>query len=81
MMYRQSIDGCLSSKIGDAGLSEDRLTQWLTLLTPRFKALEEQAQEGSLALTILAADLLSADPFDQPAVEVAKRLTREYLAR
>jgi glucose-6-phosphate isomerase len=49
MTYRQSIDDCLSSKIGDAGLSEDRLTQWLTLLTPRFKALEEQAQDGSLA--------------------------------
>ena len=49
MPYRQSIDGCLSSKIGDAGLSEDRLAQWLTLLTPRFKALEEQAQDGSLA--------------------------------
>ena len=49
MPYRQSIDGCLSSKIGDAGLSEDRLAQWLTLLTPRFKALEEQAQDGSFA--------------------------------
>ncbi len=49
MTYRQSIDGCLASKIGDAGLSEDRLTQWLTLLTPRFKALEEQAQDGSFA--------------------------------
>ena len=49
MTYRQSIDGCLSSKIGDAGLSEDRLKQWLTLLTPRFKALEEQAQDGSFA--------------------------------
>ena len=30
MTYRQSIDGCLSSKIGDAGLREDRLAQWLT---------------------------------------------------
>ena len=50
MPYRQSIDGCLTAKIGDAGLSEDRLSQWLTLLTPRFKALEEQAQEGSFAL-------------------------------
>ncbi len=49
MTYRQSIDGCLSSRIGGAGLSEDRLTQWLTLLTPRFKALEEQAQEKSFA--------------------------------
>jgi glucose-6-phosphate isomerase len=56
MTYRQSIDGCLSSRIGDAGLREDRLTQWLTLLTPRFKALEEQAQDGSLAhFSILSA--------------------------
>jgi glucose-6-phosphate isomerase len=30
--------------------------------------------------TILAADLLSVDPFDQPAVEIGKRLTRQYLA-
>jgi glucose-6-phosphate isomerase len=63
MTYRQSIDGCLSSKIGDAGLSEDRLTQWLTLLTPRFKALEEQAQDGSFAhFSILsgAADIEEA---------------------
>jgi glucose-6-phosphate isomerase len=56
MTYRQSIDGCLSSKIGDAGLSEDRLTQWLTLLTPRFKALEEQAQDGSLAHFSILSD-------------------------
>ncbi len=49
MMYRQSIEGCLSSRIGDAGLPEDRLAQWLTLVTPRFKALEEQAQDGSFA--------------------------------
>ncbi len=50
MTYRQSIEGCLSTKIGDAGLTEDRLAQWLTLLTPRFKALEEQAQAKSFAL-------------------------------
>jgi glucose-6-phosphate isomerase len=30
--------------------------------------------------TILAADLLAVDPFDQPAVELGKRLTRQYLA-
>ena len=29
--------------------------------------------------TILAADLLGVDPFDQPAVELGKRLTRKYL--
>ncbi|MGO8954709.1 MAG: glucose-6-phosphate isomerase [Rhodomicrobium sp.] len=49
MTYRQSIDGCLSSKIGEAGLTGDRLAQWLTLVTPRFKALEEEAQAGSFA--------------------------------
>jgi glucose-6-phosphate isomerase len=31
--------------------------------------------------TILAADLLGVDPFDQPAVELSKRLTKDYLAR
>ncbi len=31
--------------------------------------------------TILAADLYGVDPFDQPAVETAKRLARDYLAR
>ena len=31
--------------------------------------------------TILAADLFGVDPLDQPAVESAKRLTRDYLAR
>ena len=31
--------------------------------------------------TILAADLMGVDPFDQPAVELGKRLTRDYLAR
>jgi glucose-6-phosphate isomerase len=31
--------------------------------------------------TILAADLFGVDPFDQPAVESAKRLTEDYLAR
>jgi glucose-6-phosphate isomerase len=31
--------------------------------------------------TILAADLLGVDPFDQPAVELGKRLTREHLAQ
>jgi glucose-6-phosphate isomerase len=30
--------------------------------------------------TILAADLLSVDPFDQRALEAGRRLTREYLA-
>jgi glucose-6-phosphate isomerase len=29
--------------------------------------------------TILAADLFGVDPFDQPAVELGKQLTREYL--
>jgi len=29
--------------------------------------------------TILAADLLNVDPYDQPAVELGKRLTRQHL--
>ncbi len=31
--------------------------------------------------TILTADLLGVDPFDQPAVELGKKLTKEYLAK
>jgi glucose-6-phosphate isomerase len=30
--------------------------------------------------TIIAADLLGIDPFDQPAVEEGKKLARQYLA-
>ena len=30
--------------------------------------------------TIIAAHLLNVDPFDQPAVEEGKILTRDYLA-
>lgn len=30
--------------------------------------------------TILAAELFGVDPFDQPAVELGKRITRQYLA-
>jgi glucose-6-phosphate isomerase len=49
MMYRQSVDGCLSGKIGEAGLTGERLAQWLSLVTPRFKTLQEEAQAGSFA--------------------------------
>ncbi|MGO9171608.1 MAG: glucose-6-phosphate isomerase [Rhodomicrobium sp.] len=49
MTYRQSIDGCLSGKIGEAGLTGDRLAQWLMLVSPRFKALKEEAQARSFA--------------------------------
>ncbi|MGA7323623.1 MAG: glucose-6-phosphate isomerase [Rhodomicrobium sp.] len=49
MLYRQSVAGCLAPKIGKAGLTDERLSQWLTLLTPRFKALQEQAEAGTFA--------------------------------
>ncbi len=47
--------------------------------------LDEEAM-GSLIMhfiieTILAADLLGVNPFDQPAVELGKRITRDHLAR
>jgi len=29
--------------------------------------------------TVIAADLIGVDPYDQPAVEEGKLLTREYL--
>ena len=51
--------------------------------TVDFEALDEEVL-GSLLMhfmieTILAARLLGVDPFDQPAVEEGKRLTRQYL--
>ena len=51
--------------------------------TVDFAALDEESL-GSLLMhfmieTILAARLLGVDPFDQPAVEEGKRLTRQYL--
>src|SRR5579883_1611467 len=47
MHYSQSVDGCLSSRIGDYGLEPERLGQWLTLLTPGFKTLAEKAAAGT----------------------------------
>ncbi len=49
MVYRHSIDGCLSAKIGDAGLSQDRLAHWLSLITLPFNELAEQARAGTFA--------------------------------
>ena len=51
----------------------------------KLKRLDERAM-GALMMhfmieTILTARLLGVDPFDQPAVEEGKVLTREYLAR
>ena len=45
----------------------------------------DEASLGALMMhmmleTILAADLLGVDPFDQPAVELAKVITRERVA-
>ncbi len=50
----------------------------------RFDAINEESM-GAMMMhfmleTILAADLLGVDPFDQPAVEEGKVLTRRYLA-
>ncbi len=46
----------------------------------------DEASLGGLMMhfmveTILAGALYGVDPFDQPAVELGKKLTREYLAR
>jgi glucose-6-phosphate isomerase len=49
MTYRQSVEGCLSSKIGDTGLAEGRLAHWLAEAAPRFKALQEEARTKSFA--------------------------------
>jgi glucose-6-phosphate isomerase len=49
MLYRQSIEGCLSGEIGAAGLSSDNEAHWLELAGPRFTILCEDAAAGSLA--------------------------------
>jgi glucose-6-phosphate isomerase len=49
MIYRQSVEGALSAQIGDAGLAEDRLVQWLSLIKPRFHTLKNEAGAGTFA--------------------------------
>jgi len=49
MTYRQSVEGALSGQIGDAGLAEDRLVQWLSLVKPRFHSLKNEAGAGTFA--------------------------------
>ncbi len=55
------------------------------LRTFNIDRLDEEAMGGLMMHfiieTILAADLLGVNPFDQPAVELGKRLTRDYLAK
>jgi glucose-6-phosphate isomerase len=49
MTYRQSVEGCLPSKIGENGLPEARLAHWLEKAAPRFAALQEEARTKSFA--------------------------------
>ena len=58
--------------------------QWeaYTAVFPQIEDLPDfgNADGGTLSIeTIIAADLLGIDPFDQPAVEEGKVLAREYL--
>jgi glucose-6-phosphate isomerase len=68
-----------SRAIGDAFLQHKRPVRIFEL-----ERLDEQALGWMMMHfvleTILAADLMGVDPFDQPAVELGKRLTKEYLA-
>ena len=66
--------------IGDALIKSGRPTR-----TFEIPSLDEQTL-GALIMhfmmeTIFAADLYGVDPFDQPAVELGKVLTREYLSQ
>jgi glucose-6-phosphate isomerase len=56
MTYRQSVEGALSAQIGDAGLAEDRLVQWLSLVKPRFHSLKNEAGAGTFAHFRILAD-------------------------
>ncbi len=77
--------------IGDLMDAEQRATAETLIRNGRptrvlkLAALDERAM-GALMMhfmleTIIAAHLLGVDPFDQPAVEEGKILTREYLAQ
>ena len=69
-----------TNAIGDAFIAHRRPVRIIEL-----QRLDEWALGGLMMHfifeTILAADLLAVDPFDQPAVELGKRLTKDYLAR
>jgi glucose-6-phosphate isomerase len=47
MGYRQSIEGCLSSAIGDDGLTRDALDRYLERLKPKYQAMAEEARNGT----------------------------------
>ncbi len=69
-----------SHAIADAFVEAKRPVRVIDIPT-----LDEEAMGGLMMHfmieTILAADLLGVNPFDQPAVELGKRITRDYLAR
>lgn len=49
MAYRQSIEGCLASTIGEPGVAPEVLEHYLDRLQPRFDALKRMAAEQSFA--------------------------------
>ncbi len=87
---RESELGYLNGRtIGDLAAAEQRATLETLIANTRpvrslhVPALNERAIGGLfmhfMLETIIAADLLGVDPFDQPAVEAGKVLARKYL--
>ncbi len=73
-----------SSRREQRAIPEALMAQGRPVRTIDLEVLDERAL-GALMMhfmleTILAAHLLGVDPFDQPAVELGKMLTRRYLA-
>ena len=54
--YRFDVSGCLSSKIGKHGLTQDELATSYAGMEPEFRRLQEEARDGSLAIFRIASE-------------------------
>ncbi|MBK19777.1 MAG: glucose-6-phosphate isomerase [Rhodospirillaceae bacterium] len=90
LVHDEAVEYLSGKSVGDLMDAEQRATTETLIRNGRptriikLEKLDERAM-GALMMhfmleTIIAADLFGVDPFDQPAVEEGKRLTREYLA-
>jgi glucose-6-phosphate isomerase len=83
------LDYLMGRSLGDLLAAEQRATVETLIRNGcptrviRFPVLTEEVMGGLMMHfileTIIAADLMGVDPFDQPAVEESKVLTRDYL--
>ncbi len=86
----EALDYLMGRSLGDLMAAEQRATAETLIRNGcptrilRFPTLNEEVMGGLMMHfileTIIAADLLGVDPFDQPSVEEGKVLARQYLA-